>query len=305
MIRNERIEIPAHQADQRLDRAIAVLSGWSRGEAKRCIARGGVYLDRKRVRVASRKVRAGQRLELWWADPPEPEPPPLTPSAVVRRGDGLLILNKPAGIHCQGARHRLSGTLPDMAQVLLGCTDLPEPIHRLDRHCSGLVVLGEDRRARRELNALWRGDGVRKRYLALVAGQPPEAATIDAPIGLEPGGASGQRGVVPDGKPCRSELKLLARGESAALVQLEPITGRTHQLRVHCAHMGWPMLGDPWYAPRQVRSMAPRLCLHAWRLELPQGAPGTPCVVEAPLPEAIQAVMQTLGISPPILPSPE
>jgi len=297
MIRNERFQIPARLSGERLDKAVAALSGWSRGEAKRCIARGGVYLARKRVRVAARAVETGQALELWWADPPEPNTPPLTHDAVVRRAAGLLVIDKPAGVHCQGARHRLAGTLPDMARELLGLDANPEPIHRLDRHCSGLVVLGEDRRARRELGALWRGDRVRKRYLALVAGAPPERCTIDDPIGLEPGGASGQRGVVPDGQAARSLLRLLAQGDGAALVELVPITGRTHQLRVHCAHRGWPMLGDPWYAPRAVARMAPRLCLHAWRLSLPQGAPGTPCRLEAPVPEALQAAMDAVGIS--------
>jgi RluA family pseudouridine synthase len=304
MIRSERYRIPAELAGQRLDRAIAEVSGWSRAEAKRCIARGGVYLERKRVRVAARPVAAGQRLELWWAEPPEPEPPPLAPEAVVWRSRGLLVVDKPAGIHCQGARHRLAGTLPEMARALLGLEAMPEPIHRLDRHCSGLVVLGETRRARRELSALWRGDTVRKRYLALVTGAPPEGATIDAPIGLKPGGASGQRGVVPQGQPARSELRLLVQAGDVALVQLEPLTGRTHQLRVHCAHMGWPMLGDPWYAPREVTERAPRLCLHAWQLDLPRGAPGTPCALEAPVPSEMRAVMEAAGIRPPAPPSP-
>jgi RluA family pseudouridine synthase len=304
MIRNERFQVPARLAGERLDKAVTALSGWTRGEAKRCIARGGVYLAHKRVRVAARQVEVGQLVELWWADPPEDEPPPLSPGAVVHRRDGLLVLDKPAGVHCQGARHRLAGTLPDMARVLLDTPEMPEPVHRLDRHCSGLVVLGETRRARRELSALWRGEQVRKHYLALVAGQPPERATIDAAIGLEPGGASGQRGVVDDGQPARSELIRLAQGDGVALVQLEPITGRTHQLRVHCGHMGWPMLGDPWYAPRPVTRMAPRLCLHAWRLRLPRGAPGTPCELEAPLPAEMLEVMERLGVSPPAQPSP-
>ncbi len=297
MIHNERHEVPAALARERLDRAIAALAGWSRGQARRCIAAGGVYLDRKRVRTASRELRAGQIIELWWADPPEPAPPPLSMASVVLRRDGLLVLNKPAGVHCQGARHRLAGTLPDMARVLLGLSAMPEPVQRLDKHCSGLVVMGETRRARRELNALWRGDAVRKRYLAIVMGEPPPASTIDAPIGLEPGGAAGQRAVVPDGQPSRSELRVLAQGDGAALVQLEPVTGRTHQLRVHCAHIGHPMLGDPWYAPAGVRGQAPRLCLHAWRLALPAGAPGTPCELEAPIPTAMHGVMEAAGIS--------
>jgi len=303
LIRNERHLVTATLSGERLDKAAAALSGWSRGEARRCIVRGGAYLDKKRVRVASRKVLAGQKLELWWADPTEFEPFPLDPSDIVLRQDGLLAINKPAGVHCQGARHRLSGTLPDMARVLLDSDEQPEPIHRLDRHCSGLVVLGEGRRARSELSALWRSGTVRKRYLAIVLGEPPEQATIDAPLGLEPGGASGQRGVVPDGKPCRSELHLLARGRDTSLVQLEPITGRTHQLRVHCAHMGWPMLGDPWYAPKAVRDMAPRLCLHAWQLSLPPGAPGTPCEIEAPVPPELLKGFEVLGISWPPAPA--
>ncbi len=296
MIRNERFEIPEGLGGERLDKAIAAISGWTRGRAKRCIARGGVYLARKRVRIAARKVEPGQRLELWWADPPEPEPPPLQPQAVILRRGGLLVIDKPAGVHCQGARHRITGTLPDMARELLGCDAMPEPIHRLDRHCSGLVVLGETRQARRELGALWRGDRVRKRYLALVVGEPPDQCSIDAPIGLEPGGASGQRGVVADGQPSRSVLRLQQQGDGVALVQLQPITGRTHQLRVHCAHMGWPMAGDPWYAPREVGRMSPRLCLHAWKLELPSGAPGTPCSLEAPIPSELMEAMEAVGI---------
>jgi 23S rRNA pseudouridine1911/1915/1917 synthase len=292
LIRNERFVIPAELGGERLDRGIAAIAGWSRGQAKRCIALGGVYLDRKRVRTASRKLRPGQRLELWWADPPDPEPPPLTRDAVVFRRGGLLALNKPADVHCQGSRHRLAGTLPDMARVLLDARDPIEPIHRLDRHCSGLVVMGETRRARRELSALWQQGAVRKRYLAVLAGQAPERLTIDAPIGLEPGGASGQRGIVEDGQHAVSELRLLSRGPSASLVELEPITGRTHQLRVHCAHIGHPMLGDPWYAPPEIAALAPRLCLHAWRLELPAGAPGTPCSLEAPIPGAMLEVME-------------
>lgn len=304
MIHNARHEVPSPLAGERLDRAAAALMGWSRGEARRCIERGGVYLDRKRVRVASRKLRAGQRLEVWWAEPTEPEPPPLTHEHVVARRDGLLVVNKPAGVHCQAARHRMVGTLPDMARVLLEARENPEPIHRLDRHCSGLVVLGETRRARRELGALWQGSAVRKRYLAIVLGQPPDSATIDGAIGLAPGGAAGQRAVVEDGQPARSALRVMVRSQDVCLVQLQPITGRTHQLRVHCSHMGWPMLGDPWYAPPPVAAMAPRLCLHAWRLTLPQGAPGTPCRLEAPLPDAMLAVLDGLGISPPAAPAP-
>ncbi len=303
MIRNARHEVPQQLDGERLDRAAAALQGWSRGEARRCIERGGAYVDRKRVRTASRKLRPGQRLELWWADPPDHQPPPLSPEDLVYRRAGLLALNKPAGVHCQAARHRLVGTLPSMAQVLLDTAELPEPIHRLDRHCSGLVVLGETRRARRELSALWRGEAVRKRYLSIVAGQPPDSVLIDAPIGLEPGGASGQRGVMAGGQAARSSLQVLARSEHACLVQLEPITGRTHQLRVHTAHMGWPMLGDPWYAPAQITALAPRLCLHAWQLSLPAGAPGTPCELEAAAPPAMLEVLAALGISPPAGPA--
>jgi len=285
LIHNARHTVPDGLVGERLDRAIAALMGWSRGEARRCLQRGGIYLGKRRVRTASRKVRRGDVLQVWWADPPEGEPPPLPASALLVRRGGLVAIDKPAGIHCQAARHRLAGTLPDMVRVLLGSRDAVDPVHRLDKHCSGVVVLGETKRARRELSALWAGGGVRKRYLALVAGEPPnDEGEIDAPIGKDPHGPPSRKMVAADGRSSLSRYRVLARSSGTSLIELEPITGRTHQLRVHCAHLGWPMLGDPWYAPPSVAAMAPRLCLHAWRLELPKGALGTPCEIEAPVP---------------------
>ncbi len=291
MILHQRHRVPAGLAGERLDRVIASLMSWSRGEAKRTLQRGGVYLGKRRVRTASRKVREGDRLQVWWADPPEDEPPPLPSSALLARRHGLVAIDKPAGVHCQAARHRLAGTLPDLARVLLGAREPIDPVHRLDRHCSGVVVLGETKRARRELSVLWASGAVRKRYLALVAGTPElNEGEIDAPIGPDPAGPPSRRTVVDDGQASTSRYRVLERLGGTTLLELEPVTGRTHQLRVHCAHAGWPMLGDPWYAPSEVAELASRLCLHAWKLELPHGAPGTPCTLEAPVPEELAAL---------------
>jgi 23S rRNA pseudouridine1911/1915/1917 synthase len=285
-------------AGERLDRALAALMGWSRGRARRALQRGGVYLGKRRVRTASRKVRAGDRVQVWWADPPEPEPPPLPARALLARSQGLVAIDKPAGVHCQAARHRLAGTLPDLARALLGARDPIEPVHRLDRHCSGVVVLGETKRARRELSALWAAGVVRKHYLALVMGQPSEdSGVLDGPIGLDPAGPASRRMVVEGGQAAQSRYRLLEHRDGVSLLELEPLTGRTHQLRVHCAHAGWPMLGDPWYAPPRVAAMAPRLCLHAWRLQLPKGAPGTPCRLEAPVPPELAELGMDLPLT--------
>ncbi|MFH1464961.1 MAG: RluA family pseudouridine synthase [Pseudomonadota bacterium] len=298
MIREAHAQIPADLDGERLDRAMAALLGISRGQARRVLDLGGAYLAGQRLRTASRPVKAGERVQAFWADPAEPEVPPLSESAVLLRRKGLLAVDKPAGVHCQAARHTLVGTLPDLCQQLLGLRTPPEPMHRLDRDCSGVVVLAEHAQARSGLGQLMARGRARKRYLAVVAGEPAEdAMRIAAPIAEDSAGPAGRRCVAEGGQEARTLLRVLVRGAGASLVELEPLTGRTHQLRVHCAHMGLSMLGDPWYAPPEVRGRAPRLCLHAWRLELPRGAPGTPCEVEAPLPEAFMTVMAACGIA--------
>ncbi len=298
MIHQARHRVDLSLDGERLDRALAHSLGWSRGQARRVIALGGVYLAGKRVLTASRRVRAGQGLEAVWAEPPEPQVPPLPSQALLLDRQGLVAVDKPAGVHCQAARHRLKGSLPELVRQLLGLRGAIDPVHRLDRDCSGVVVLGSSKRARRELSALWQSGTVIKRYLALVAGSPAEGELlVDAPLGPAPRGQRGPQAVVTGGQRARTKVRLLQRGPTASLLELRPLTGRRHQLRVHCAHSGWPMLGDRWYAPPEVQSLAPRLCLHAWRLELPPGAVGTPCELEAPLPEDLLAVLQEQGLS--------
>ncbi len=293
MLRSEAYRTPPELEGQRLDRALAQLSGRSRGWARQVIALGGVYLDRKRVRKQSRSLGAGQRLQACWVEPPEALPPPLPQQALLLRRHGLVAVNKPAGVHCQAARHRVAGTLPELVRALLGIASAPDPIHRLDRDCSGIVVLGETRRARSGLGALWRTGGASKRYLALLAGQPPEEELeIDAPLARERGSAF----VSEQGKASLTRLRLLDRAGATSLAELEPVTGRTHQLRVHCAHIGCPILGDQRYAHAQAREAASQLCLHAWRLSLPPGFPGTPCKLQAPLPERFAQRLEALGM---------
>jgi len=300
MIREAHAEVPAELGGERLDKALAALLGLSRGQSRRVLQAGGAWLGGQRVRTASRPVKVGEQVQAYWADPPEAEVPPLSPAAVLLRRAGLLAVDKPAGVHSQAARHRLVGTLPELCQRLLGLREAPEPVHRLDRDCSGVAVLAETPAARRGLGKLWADGRPTKRYLAILAGViAAEEAVLDFPIGEDPAGPPGRRCVVEGGQAARSALRVLGRGVEATLVELRPLTGRTHQLRVHCAHLGHPLLGDRWYAPPEVAARAPRLCLHAWRLDLPRGAPGTPCALEAPVPETFTAAMAAAGVSLP------
>jgi tRNA pseudouridine32 synthase/23S rRNA pseudouridine746 synthase len=296
MILEQRALVPAELAGERLDRAIAALFGRSRGWARRVAELGGVYLGGSRVRMLSRAVAAGDQLFVCWADPEEPEPAPLLPEAVLHTTHGWVAVNKPAGIHCQAARHRVRGTLPDLAARLLGDANPPEPVHRLDRGTSGVVLLARTAAGRRLLAAQWREETVGKRYVGLVAGVPVEdEGRITLRLGPDsrfPGGMRVAQGN--EGQAASTRWRCLARADGYAMLLLEPETGRTHQLRVHCAASGWPILGDTRYAPQTVAA-APRLALHAWQLLLPL-AVRAPRPLVAPLPQNFLDLVRHCGL---------
>ncbi len=282
MIRRSEGRVGPELDGERLDRALAALLGWSRGRARRVVELGGAWVDRRRVRVLARPVRTGQQVVVFWADPAEPEPPPLGPEAVLLRAGGLVAVDKPAGVHAQAARHRVAGTLPDLVAALLDLDVPPEPVHRLDAETSGVMLLGTDTRAVARASAALREGRLHRTYLAVVdAGPPRDSGVLDVPVG---------------GRPASTAWRVLARRERAALVLLEPRTGRTHQLRIHALHGGWAILGDRRHAPPGVAGRAPGLCLHAWRLGLPPGLPGGPRRLEAPLPPAFLATLAAEGL---------
>ncbi|MDY0059100.1 MAG: pseudouridine synthase [Myxococcota bacterium] len=296
MIEERRGRIPERLAGTRLDLAVSELLGRTRRWARRTIDLGGVYLDGHRVRTQSHGVLAGALLQVAWAEPPEPEPAPLPSTALLRRKPGWVAVDKPAGIYCQAARHRLRGTLPELVARLLGDHHLPEPVHRLDRDTSGVVVLAREPAWTARLTELWRTGRAAKAYLAVVQGQPEEAAGRQqgwlAPDPARPGT---MQLVSREGQPFATRWTRLASASGRSLLLLEPETGRMHQLRVGCRALGWPILGDPRYAPPEIATAAPRLLLHAWRLVL--SPPGhEPLPLLAPLPADFLRAVREAGL---------
>ena len=194
--------------------------------------------------------------------------PPQTALDILYEDKDVLVVNKPSGLLTN------PGKGPDLADCLLSrvCALYPlaQLVHRLDLSTSGVVVFALRRKAERELKRQFAERLVKKRYLAVVAGQLNEmSGSITLPLAADPANPPKQH-VDPLGKQAETHFQLLAQFTDRALVELRPVTGRSHQLRVHMAALGHPILGDAFYAPLQWQQAAPRLLLHAATLTLQQ-----------------------------------
>ena len=216
--------------------------------------------------------------------------------------NGWLIVDKPAGVPAQPTLTTDRGHLPELVGALLGAP--VRLVHRLDRETSGVTVLARTADAERALSAAFRDGTPEKTYLALCARAPvPPEGRIDAPLAPDPA-RPGRRAVVPGGDPAATRYRTLAVGPGGvALVLARPETGRTHQIRVHLAALGAPLLGDARYGgPRMVGSVpVPRVMLHALRLEIDHPATGRRLAVEAPVPADLAALRDEL-VGPAALP---
>ena len=177
----------------------------------------------------------------------------------------LLVIDKPAGLAVHSGP-RTPASLEDALDALrFGRRERPQPAHRLDRDTSGCLLLGRDVRALRRLGALFAAGAVEKTYLAVITGDLADAGELAAPLVKVSSAAAGWRMVVrADGQSARTRWRVLGRASDRALVELTPATGRTHQLRVHMAHLGAPIAGDPVYGDGRGP-----MRLHASRLRLP------------------------------------
>ncbi len=203
-------------------------------------------------------------------DEPVPDYPaedgPLT---VLYEDEHILAVDKPAGMLIHPSRSRLTGTL---ANYVLGYYEKTHqksafhPLTRLDRDTFGVVLLAKNAHIHSLLNELHLQGGFEKIYEALVLGGPEEdAGVIDAPIARLPL-PSLLRKVDPDGKPSVTEFRVLERKENFSKLALRPVTGRTHQLRVHCAHKGYPILGDPQYGSKESQALSAEMGFTTQRL---------------------------------------
>ena len=157
------------------------------------------------------------------------------------------------------------------------------PVHRLDKGTSGLLVVAKHPHAQEKLKGQLHTAEFRRTYLAVCVGSPPaEAGEVDAPIGMAEGSILA-RAVRPDGLPAKTRYRVLARRGGLSLVRLELVTGRTHQVRVHMAHLGCPLAGDFLYGAEDP-DLIPRPALHSWRLEVRQPVTGEELRFQVPLP---------------------
>jgi len=239
-------------------------------------------------------------------------------ATIVYADERLVALDKPSGASLATRRaephaavQRLLEAVPSAERSAWGLAaeDL-WLVHRLDVGTSGLVLLARDHEAHRELAAAFASRMVEKRYLALVWGHPrPAAGRWEAPLGPDRSDRRRMR-VEPTGRPAATAYTTLARAPHVALLRVEPATGRTHQIRVHAAHAGHPIVGDDLYGGSRHRGVPdpglraalapPHTLLHAWRLHLPATVATPELFLEAPPPPVFRAALERLGIAVPV-----
>jgi len=286
---------PAEKGE-RLDRFLAARGAISRGLARRAIDAGGVFVDGQRCKVASRKVWPDQKItaNLEEGGRGAERAAPLDRARLLYADAEIAAVDKPAGVPSQPTLTTDRGTLPDLVAALLGGPALL--VHRLDRETSGVTVFARTKGAAATLAEAFREGVPEKTYLALCAKAPaPREGRIAEPLGKDPRRA-GLRRVDPRGEPAVTRYRTLREGARGALVEARPETGRTHQIRVHLAHLGAALVGDPRYGGARLvgEIRIPRVMLHAARLELPHPVTGAPLVFQAPLPDDFAAAQAAL-----------
>jgi len=304
------LEVAEQQAGQRLDQLLAqVWPDFSRSRLAAWIRDGQVRLNGKQVKPRQ-AVQAGDRVRLLTelvarADAPEPQAIALD---ILYEDGALIIVNKPPGLVVHPGSGNADGTLvnallhrhPDLAT-------LPRAglVHRLDKDTSGCLVIARTPGSHRRLLAAMKKREINRRYLALVWGDLIAGGQVDAPIGRHP--VDRRRQVVrPDGRPALTHYRVRQRLAGASLLDVKLETGRTHQIRVHMAHIRHPIVGDPVYgrsgapaglssAQRAAWQTFRRQALHAAQLELAHPDSGEPIAVTAPLPADMAGLIEILS----------
>lgn len=306
------VTVPALLDGVRVDRAVAMLSEVSRAQAAALVSAGRVRVDGRVVGARSQLLRSGSALEVDATDDgPVLHAEPAVAFAVVAEDDHFVVVDKPAGLVVHPGAGRQRGTLvsgllaryPELATV--GDPSRPGIVHRLDRGTSGLLVVARTEIAYRSLVAQLSARTASRRYLALAAGDvAEERGVVEAPVGRSHRTPT-RMAVSPDGRPARTRYQVLRRYQdpvSSTLLAVALDTGRTHQIRVHLAAIGHPVVGDDRYGSggRVGGALLPsgRLFLHAAELTLDHPVTGERVGWRSPLSADLGALL----VDPPTLP---
>jgi len=291
------LAIPAGYAGRRLDQALAeLMPEHSRSRLQQWIAAGAVRVDGAAA-VARHKLRGGESVEVdALSRPPLDDAPEAIALTVVHEDDAIIVLDKPAGLVVHPGSGNPDGTLLNaLLHHAPALAALPRAgiVHRLDKDTSGLMVVAKTPAAQGALVRDLAAHAVRREYLALAHGDLARPLTIDAPIGRHPTQRT-TMAVVARGKPARTHVEVVERFGAATLVRCRLETGRTHQIRVHLAAAGHPLIGDPAYGRRAARGGTlafHRQALHAARLALTHPVTGRALRFDAPAPADFTALV--------------
>ena len=308
----EPIPVPAALAGERIDRAVALLTGWSRADVQVLLAHDAIVVDGRPVGKSHRLIE-GTVIELL-DEPVSGAPPAADPSVDVDvryADDDVIVVAKPAGLVVHPGAGHAGGTLvngllarfPEIARV--GDEQRPGLVHRLDRDTSGLLVAARSARAYESLVQQISARTVDRRYVALVWGRMSSPrGVVDAPIGRSTARRT-RMAVRESGKEARTAYEVRTAYEQPVCALLDCLleTGRTHQIRVHLSAIGHPIVGDATYGGAREPIRLDRPFLHAAELAFDQPATGERLAFTDPLPPELAAVLDRLGRSggdPPI-----
>ena len=291
-------DLDGERADQALARLV---DGLTRSAAQRLLEEGRVTSD-GRILKKNERLQAGQTLEVTI---PEPEPLTLAPEDIpldiVYEDGDLLVINKPKGLVVHPAAGHWSGTLVNA--LLYHCRDSlsgingalrPGIVHRIDKDTSGLLVVAKNDFAHQSLAAQLQDHSLARVYVCLVTGgMRADSGTVDAPIGRHPTDRK-RMAVVADGRSAVTHWQVLERFSGYTLLECRLETGRTHQIRVHMAHIGHPIVGDLVYGRKKPELGQDTQCLHARAITFRHPRSGETVTLTCPLPPYLEALLRRL-----------
>ena len=299
------IELVVERGGERLDRYLAgCLPEVSRSRVQSLIGRGCVWVNEGRVAAKKTLVAEGDRIVVRL---PEPEPIDLQPAdiplQVLYEDDEVVVVNKPAGMVVHPAPGHADGTLVNAllprcqnGLASIGGELRPGIVHRLDKDTTGAIVVAKSDRALQHLQGQIQAKTARREYLGVVCGVPDrERGTVDAPVGRHLRDRKKMAIVPPEkgGRNATTHWQVRERLGNYTLLHFQLETGRTHQIRVHCSHMGHPIVGDRTYGRNRFSGVKlPGQALHAWRLTFQHPVTGEAIEAIAPLPEAFEKLLR-------------